>query len=83
MAHDSQANDQQAFPHSKSTRDAWGNLHVEATMGLTKRELFAAMAMQGLCGSYASGGTFYESHVAEGAVKLADTLLAALQEPKP
>ena len=83
MNDQNKSNEQQAFPHSKSTRDAWGNLYVEATMGLTKRELFAAMAMQGLCGSYASGGTFYESHVAEGAVKLADALLSALKEAQP
>lgn len=46
--------------------------------GLTKRELFAAMAMQGLAGQYASGGDFMESHVAEGAVKMADALLKEL-----
>lgn len=43
--------------------------------GLTKRELFAAMAMQGLC---AEGDTFN----AKKAVECADALLAALDVPK-
>lgn len=51
--------------------------------GLTKRELFAAMALQGLCGRYAQGGDFMEKHVASGAVKLADALLTALEQVKP
>ena len=46
--------------------------------GLTKRELFAAMAMQGLAPAYAQGGDFMEQHVAEGAVKVADALLKEL-----
>lgn len=46
--------------------------------GLSKRELFAAMAMQGLAPAYAQGGDFMEGHVAAGAVKLADALLKEL-----
>lgn len=46
--------------------------------GLTKRELFAAMAMQGLCTLYPQCGDFMQDHVAEGAVKLADALLREL-----
>jgi len=49
-------------------------------LGLTKRELFAAMAMQGLVGQYAQGGMFMETHVAKGAVLYADALLAALEK---
>lgn len=46
--------------------------------GLSKRELFAALAMQGLAPAYASGGDFMETHVAEGALKFADALLKEL-----
>jgi hypothetical protein len=69
---------QQAYPHTLVKRDPWGNLDSVAASGLTKRELFAAMAMQGLAGPYSDGGNFHEQHVANGAVKLADALLAAL-----
>jgi hypothetical protein len=47
-------------------------------LGVTKRELFAAMAMQGIAPQYVQGGDFMETHVAEGAVKLADALLKEL-----
>lgn len=46
--------------------------------GLTKREVFAAMAMQGLATIYPQGGDFMETHVAQGAVKIADALLNEL-----
>jgi hypothetical protein len=46
--------------------------------GLTKRELFAAMAMQSLAGHYTQGGNFFESMIAEGSVKIADALLKEL-----
>ena len=47
--------------------------------GLTKREMFAAMAMQGILssGSDAAGGT-----VARWAVEYADELLAELEKTK-
>lgn len=44
--------------------------------GLTKRELFAAMAMQGICGC-ADAST--PEYVAPAAVAYADALLAALE----
>jgi hypothetical protein len=54
----------------------------EMNTGLTKREHFAAMAMQGLCNAADNDGTW--SHdpdiVAPVAVKYADALLAALEE---
>lgn len=57
----------------------WGDVTNGGVMGgLTKRELFAAMAMQGLAPAYANGGDFMEGHVAAGAVKLADALLKEL-----
>jgi len=52
-------------------------------MGLQKRELFAAMAMQGLAPAYAQGGDFMEQHVAKGAVRVADALLAELAKVTP
>lgn len=48
--------------------------------GLTKRELFAAMAMQGLISSNASMGDKFDPHgvIAIGAVKMANALIAEL-----
>lgn len=46
--------------------------------GLTKRELFAAMAMQGMLAD--SGGSGEISAYAVSAVKIADALIAALNE---
>ena len=48
--------------------------------GLTKRELFAAMAMQGMCasGEYA---TATGGQIAAYSVECADALLAALSNP--
>lgn len=45
--------------------------------GLTKRELFAAMAMQGQLGDNSRNGT--PAEYADWSVKLADALLAALK----
>lgn len=52
--------------------------------GLTKRELAAFMAMQGLCSTFTIGRDQPElqTATAESAVKYADALLAALA-PKP
>lgn len=51
-----------------------------STFGLAKRELFAAMAMQGLL-SIASNGANIEQNVSD-AVKHADMLMAELDKPK-
>ena len=48
--------------------------------GLTKRELFAAMAMQGLLADQSIDGT--ASRYAGFAVKCADALIEALNETK-
>lgn len=52
--------------------------------GLSTRELFAAMAMQGLCVSdeavYDETGESHELQIAKLAVKHADALLKALEE---
>lgn len=64
------------LPKDQST--AFPIFSNQEEFGLTKRELFAALAMQGLAPAYAQGGDFMETHVAEGAVKLADALLKEL-----
>ena len=50
--------------------------------GLTKREMFAAMAMQGLCAGVEYGRVIDEDAIASDAVACADALLAKLTEPK-
>jgi hypothetical protein len=53
---------------------------TNAGMGLTKREMFAAMAMQGLC----ADSNFPDSpRLIEASVELADALLAELEKEKP
>ena len=47
--------------------------------GLTKRELFAAMAMQGLCASLNEGSWSYEQ-LSEYSVKHADALIKELNK---
>jgi hypothetical protein len=56
-----------------------GDYHCE--LGISRREYFAAMAMQGLLTDYTSLVT--ESQVACLAVKCADSLIRALAEVKP
>lgn len=46
--------------------------------GLTKREYFAGLAMQGLCAD-----TNYDGDVAASSVKLADALIAELNKNAP
>ena len=61
----------------------WHPLHgmqIGSSAGLTKRELFAAMAMQGMCADPDRKGEF--EHYAIDAVRMADALLAALEETK-
>lgn len=77
------ANDQ-AFPHTLVSRDVFGNLHTKAGLGLTKRELFAAMAMQGFCAAIEydedSGPMKGADDLAADAVMCADALLAELEK---
>ena len=49
------------------------------TVGLTKREYFATMAMQGLCAH--SGDYHRPEDLAHDAVMYADALLAELEKP--
>lgn len=53
--------------------------NVSVSMVLTKRELFAAMAIQGLCAGK-MGEVANEKRIAEIAVKQADALLEKLGE---
>lgn len=58
--------------------------NVKVGGGLTKRELFAAMAMQGLCSTFTIGRDQPElqTATADSAVKYADALLAELERSK-
>jgi len=66
--------DQPAMPPNAGWRD-----NEEIARGLTKREHFAAMAMQGIL---ATSPDFREGSVAKYAVQQADSLLKALDETK-
>jgi hypothetical protein len=48
--------------------------------GLTKREYFAGLAMQGICANPSDGNFTDREHAMETAVAVADTLLAALEK---
>lgn len=78
--------DESAFPvpGMEGPNSNW----IWPTNGLTKREYFAAMAMQGLLASETSEYEYRdtdkgtrEQNVAVGAVKQADALLAELAKP--
>lgn len=66
-----------AFPAPQRLRED-GEVIVETQFGLTKRELFAAMAMQGIL-ACAYKDMAYE-HVAREAVMQTDRLLKMLDE---
>jgi len=53
------------------------SLQNETSLGLTKREMFAALAMQGVCAN--SNGTDLNS-IAQGSVAMADYLIEALNK---
>lgn len=50
------------------------------SIGLTKREYFAAMAMQGYLASYGPAEPVNSQHVAEKAVRCAGALLTELEK---
>jgi hypothetical protein len=68
------ANDQ-AFPRPASHSPEFGPTHPK--LGLTKREYFAAMALQGLIVN-GNSGVF----IANDAVQMADALIEALNKEK-
>ena len=53
--------------------------HTDFSLGLTKREYFAAMAMQGLLANKFSPGSDYNVW----AVEIADRVIEKLNEPNP
>ncbi|MCX2894846.1 hypothetical protein ORG27_14800 [Stenotrophomonas lactitubi] len=68
--------DQPAIPNALAVRTNDGYM---STSGLTKRELFAAMAMQGIRATLPVMQSRY-ADVADAAVSQADALLAALEK---
>ena len=70
--------DQCAFPINQIISDSDGNRMGEVShAGLSKRELIAAMCLQGWVSSH-TGGTLHPESEARQAVLLADALLAEL-----
>lgn len=68
------------FPHSEKYRDKNNYEIFEEFHGLTKRELFAAMAMQGIINNpHRIAGLTYEDTVTD-AVNYADALIAELEK---
>lgn len=51
---------------------------LQPVYGLTKRELFAAMAMQGLCANGIAGSHHLPQFLSKAAVEQADALITAL-----
>jgi hypothetical protein len=66
--------EQPAFPQELPA----GNGNTVSLHGLTKRELFAAMAMQGILASETAEDPFTALHTAKRSTALADALLAEL-----
>lgn len=67
-----------AFPEHRLRKDTWGGYEIKSAPGLTKRELFAAMAMQGLL----ANATLNQARepIADLSVTHADALLTALDQ---
>ncbi len=61
---------------------AYPCMSYSAPSGLTKRELFAAMAMQGIASNPNAATTEGPDVVAGAAVEAADALLAELAKPR-
>jgi len=64
-----------AFPVELTNDD---NIHVE---GLSKREWFAGMAMQGLMANEQNAPVTDYEYAAKACIKMADALLAELDKP--
>jgi hypothetical protein len=74
---------QPAFPISEEATDRIID-DIRIFTGLSKREMIAAMAMQG----FQSNSTTYQGHssnaeLAQQAVEMADALLTELSKPQP
>ncbi len=71
--------DSQAFPASIDVGNPLTGEHRHVvSYGLTKRELFAAMAMQGIASC--DSGTSDPERIAKYSLKVADALIAALSK---
>jgi hypothetical protein len=72
--------DQPAYPITEAEKDRLDTNPDISYMGLTKREYFAAMAMQGLLSCQHTYGDFYK--IAGDAVALSDSLLQQIENQK-
>lgn len=68
--------DEAAFPLALTDREGWPNV----SHGLTKREYFAAMAMQGFCACQGSWEEQTPQQSAVTAVECADALIKELNK---
>jgi hypothetical protein len=66
----------------KSAVDEKGIIHYLIEGGLTKREVFAGQAMQGLLAIFRTAETYPKADLAKVAVECADALLAELEHTK-
>ena len=67
--------DEQAFPDSYNFKY---ETNAKVHRGLTKREYFAAMAMQGYCANPDAYKEFLQEEIAEMSVDMSDKLLKKL-----
>jgi len=80
--------DEPAFPkpaleHDSDFGDGASGLYLDykGNSGLTKREYFAARAMQGILSNTHLGNILNNQKISESALGLADALLAELEKP--
>ena len=64
---------------TKSNEPAFASIHTPWLKGLTKREYFAAMALQGMLAKY---GSDYQVQNAKEAIYWADALIEELNKTK-
>ncbi len=69
-----------AFP-SHGPDHRYADWATKSEVGMTKREYFAGLAMQGLLSSLEQGKLWSAVDIAADAVQLTDALLSALSEP--
>lgn len=69
---------QQAFPLNVRKRDDHGNAYSDDERGVTKREYFAALALQGILAHLQGYNDLTYKGAARDAVRHADALLEAL-----
>lgn len=73
--------DEPAFPTKAVTRTEEG-VEIEDCIGLTKREYFAGLAMQGIIQTNPEKNRYNSfKQLAEDSIQMADALLAELEKP--